>query len=290
MFQAGTALRLCQALGQYLRRPCAFRQSSLNFSRSSSGSWDLPAPAVLCGWGTLSHFFPSMPFPTSVCPPLISFRRSLQIGPAAWRWRADLGWLSLIWTQDENRALGCLLPTAGPWTWARAWAWVSALTCPRFDLQHVGLASPCRGFLRPLLCNQLVELHSLREQPPHKTPIPTDTSCKFWRCSQHHPQVWSFNRRTHRIHQKLLHSQLRFITGKGSKLKSVRGEACRTGPRRGPNAEPWSPCGVTDSAASSRPQCVTIYRETADQGNSLEPLVFRVCIGAQASPAHVTDL
>lgn len=71
MFQAGTALRLCQALGQYLRRPCAFRQSSWNFSRSSSkrsGFWALPEPAVLCEWGTLSHFFPSMPFPNFSLP------------------------------------------------------------------------------------------------------------------------------------------------------------------------------------------------------------------------------
>lgn len=138
--------------------------------RKAAGSGPCQSQQCYVGGAPCLIFSLQCPFPTSVCPPLISFMRSLQIGPATWCWRADLGWLSFIWTQDKNRVLGCLLSTVGPWTSARVWPWTSALTCPRFDLQHVGLASPCRGFLRPLLCNQLVELHSVREQPPTRLP------------------------------------------------------------------------------------------------------------------------
>ena len=60
-----------------------------------------------------------------------------------------------------------------------------------------------------------------------KTAFISDTNCMFGgrggRGSQSHTQAQQFTRRAHKTHWGLLYSWLQFITGKGCRLKSVKG-------------------------------------------------------------------
>lgn len=164
-------------MGQGLRS--ILRVPSSDFSGSSPGTWGLPGPAGLPGWGTWSHFFPSVPsldlsLPFAYFLQWYCSRRSHQPDTAMLIWGDSR---SLDRMDSEVWATFCSLKALGPE--AGVWAWASAPTHPCSDLQPVGPAYPRWGSLRPLLCNESQPNCEVRGNSPHQTALTSDTKCKF---------------------------------------------------------------------------------------------------------------